>query len=300
MSEILRYPALLFGFGVAQLRRLPGARLVAPLVPWLGRLLIAAAVVLLLLWAAETSPQRISLADLAAGKLGAMQSWIIVSGNLEADPSSSGAQHRYRLTHPAAPNARLDVRSPVELALGPTTVSGRIEGGRDGVPAGYAWSARLNADDRLADELPPPWSAGLLAGIGVLLFVARGSRYPIFVPERPADIDGAEGLLRVTAYGEDAAGAERDAPATLDFDTRSGGTAELRIKGGRPIQVRLHSAFTSVDVGRLRRLLSSEPVLRVRASTDDLTIGFASRRDRDAAYATLAAGALARVPGRRA
>jgi hypothetical protein len=57
------------------------------------------------------------------------------------------------------------------------------------------------------------------------------------------------------------------------------------------VDVRLHSAFTSVDVGMRRGLRFAEPGLRVRAADDDLILGFESRRERDAAFASLSAGA---------
>ena len=166
------------------------------------------------------------------------------------------------------------------------------------MPAGYQWSARLNADDELAGELPPPLAAFLLLGAGLLIVAGRRTSYPLFVAEEPTEVEPATGMLRVTARG-DIDGVERESAGTLDFDTRTGGTADLRIRGGRPIPVRLHSAFTSVDVGRLRSLTASRPALRMRAAHDDLTLVFASVRERDATFATLAAGAMARVPGRR-
>jgi hypothetical protein len=290
MSGVLRFPWLLFAYGVERLRRLPGARFVAPLLPWVTRGLFIGVAVLVLLWMAEASPQRISLAELAAGKLGAMQSWIIVSGELADEPGSTESLRLYRLTDPAAPNAYLTVRSRTEWALGHTTISGRLEGGRDGVPPGYAWTARLNADPTLAEELPPPAIVAVLGGLGVLIVLARRSRYPMFVPETPGDAPPAWGNLRVAAHGELDGSADRHHGGTLDFGSGAG-IAELRIRGRSPIAVRLHSAFTNVDVGQLQGLRSSEPALHVRAGDDDLTLGFASRRDRDAAFATLAAGA---------
>jgi hypothetical protein len=297
MSGVLRFPWLLFAYGVERLRRLPGARFVAPLLPWVTRALFIGVAVLLLLWMAEASPQRISLADLAAGRLGAMQSWIIISGELADEPGSTEGLRLYRLTDPAAPDAYLTVRSRTELVPGYTTISGRLEGGRDGVPPGYAWTARLNADPTVAEELPPPAIVAVLAGLGVLIVLARRSRYPMFVPEAPVDVPPAWGTLRVVAHGEVDGSADRHHAGTLDLGSGAG-IAELRIQGHSPIAVRLHSAFTSVDVGQLQGLRSSEPALHVRAGDDDLTLGFASRRDRDAAFATLAAGAQPLRPPR--
>jgi hypothetical protein len=290
MTNVLRPPLLVFSFGVDRLRRLPGARFVGPLVPWVSRALIAGAAVLVLLWAAEASPQRITLAELAAGKLSSLQSWVIVTGDLQDRTGSTPSLHVYRLTDPAAPNAYLEVRSRTRQAVGATTISGRIEGGRDGVPPGYVWSARLNADPQLANELPPPMIAYLLAGAGLLIVLARRTSYPLFVPQAPGDAAPMRGRVPVVAHERLGESVARDQAGTLDLAAGSG-TANLRIVGGRPIPVRLHSAFTSVDVGELRGLGSSEPALRVRAADDDLTLGFASQRDRDAAFATLVAGA---------
>jgi len=291
LSAILRVPALLFAAGVERLRRLPGARRLGPLVRWLPRVLLLIAVVLGVLWAVQISPQRISLADLAAGKLGQFQSWIIVTGDLVDEPGSTDYQHLYRLTDPAAPNAYLDVRSRAVQSLGRTTVSGHVEGGRDGVPPGYAWSARLNADPTLAAELPPPWTAIALGAVAILIFLARRSRYPMFASEKPTDAFPATSALRVTARSESGGLGHAAVPATLSFNNAEPGAADLAMSGFRRVPVRLHSAFTAVDVGVLHRLGASEPALRVRGDDDDLTLAFGSRRERDSAFAALGAGA---------
>jgi hypothetical protein len=295
MSDVLRFPVLVFAFGVEQLRRLPGARFIAPLTKWIARLLLLAAIVLTLLWAVEASPQRISLADLAAGKLGAMQSWVIVTGDLADEPGSSDSLQLYRLTDPAAPNAYLIVRSRSLQSLGNATISGRIEGGRDGVPPGYAWSARLNADLHLAGELPPPWTAIVLAAVGLLIIAARRTTYPLFLGEPPAEAMAPSSSLRVTARSESGAFDRRAMPATLSFMSPEPGAADLSIQGRRRLPVRLHSAFTRVDVGRLRSLTASEPALRVRSEDDDLVLAFGSTTDRDRAFAALRAEAQLRT-----
>lgn len=295
MTNVLRLPLLAFGYVVDRIRRLPGAQFVAPYVTWLVGGAFLVAFVLLLLWMAEASPQRMSLADLAAGKLSPMQSWVIVTGELQEERGSSPGAYRYRLTDPATPNAYLDVRSKVEWPLGSTTLSGKLLGGRDGVPAGYEWSAPFQADLLLADELPAPPIALVLIGLGILVLIARRTAYPMFIAETPAEVPPGWGLVNVIAHPETTTSSPRAQPATLDRDTGVG-TGELRIQGSRPVPVRLHSAFTSVDVGELRGLRSSEPALRVRAADDDLTLGFSSRRERDATYARLAAGAQ---PGAR-
>jgi hypothetical protein len=295
MTRILRVPWLLFAFVVEQARRLPGSRLIARLLPAAARLMVLVAFVLLLLWMAEASPQRISIGELASGQLSRLQTWIIVSGDLAVEPGSTPASHQYRLTDPATPNAWLVVRAPNELALGPTTVSGRILGGRDGVPAGYTWTALLEADPVLASELPPPAAAFLLIGLAILIFLARRARYPVFVNEPPGEAAAARAPLHVTAHLEREAAAARalprDSRGTLAFDTgEAAGIAQLRLGLARPLPVRLNSTYTTIDVGRLQSLRAGEPALRARMVDDDVTLGFASRRERDAAYAALAVG----------
>ena len=291
MSAILRFPVLLFAAGVERLRRLPGARRVAPLLRWAPRLLLLVAFVLGLLWAMEVSPQRISLADLAAGRLGSLQSWIIVSGDLAAEPGSTDFLHLYRLTDPAAPNAYLVVRSRVAQAIGSTTVSGHIHGGREPVPPGYAWSAPLDADPTLAAELPPPWIALSLGAIGLLIVLGRRTRYPMFSSQAPADALPATSGLRVMVRSESGQLRGTAVPGTLTFSSAEPGAADLAIGGTRTVPVRLHSAFTKVDVGLLHRLSGSEPALRVRSDNDDLTLAFGSTRERDSAFAALGAEA---------
>src|SRR5215213_3452204 len=140
MTRILRGPWLLFAFLVERLRRLPGSRFLASFLPAATRLMIVGAIAVLLLWMAEASPQRMTLADLRSGQLSRLQSWIIVSGELGEEPGTNPESRQYRLSDPRTPNAYLIVRSERDLPLGPTTISGRILGGRDGVPEGYTWT----------------------------------------------------------------------------------------------------------------------------------------------------------------
>jgi len=88
VSAILRFPGLLFAAGVDQLRRLPGARRLGPLLRWLPRLLIVAALILGSLWALEISPQRMSLAELAAGMPKFPQTMINVRVSKRFDPKT--------------------------------------------------------------------------------------------------------------------------------------------------------------------------------------------------------------------
>jgi hypothetical protein len=291
VSAILRFPVLAFAFGVEQLRRLPGAQLVGPSTKWLARLSLLGAFVLFVAWAVQVSPQRISLADLAAGNLGPMQSWIIVTGDLADEPGSTGAEHVYRLTDPAAPNASLIVTSRPAQSLGRTTVSGRISGGRGGVPVGFAWSAQLTADEQLAEERPVPPAAIVLAALGLVIMAARRTRYPMFVSQSPGDASATRGGVRVIVHGESGELDRRGVAATLSFPGREFGAADLTLGGSRAIPVRLHSAFTRVDAGRVVSLTHSEPALRIRPEGDDLVLAFASFRERDSAFAALSAEA---------
>jgi hypothetical protein len=269
-------------------------------VKWVARLMLLTALVLTVAWAGEASPQRISLADLAAGKLGSLQSWIIVSGELSETTGSTDFLHLYRLTDPAAPNAYLIVRSRPIQSLGWTTVSGRIVGGREGVPPGYAWTAPLDADAHLANELPPPWTAIVLGGIALLVMLARRTRYPMFAGQTPGEVAPATSGLRVTVRGESGDRARAVVPGTLSFTGAEPGTADLAISGERRVPVRLHSAFTAIDVGVAYRVTGSEPALRVRSDDDELTLSFASERERDAAFAALGAEAQAERAARSA
>jgi hypothetical protein len=298
VSAILRYPQLLLAAGVEQLRRLPGAGRLGPVMRWLPRVFVVVAAVLATLWAGQVSPQRISLADLAAGKLGSMQSWIIVTGDLAEEPGSTDYLHLYRLTDPDAPHAYLIVRSRPVLPLGRTTVSGHIVGGREPVPAGYVWSAPLDADAHLAGELPPPWTAIALGAVAIVILLARRTRYPMFTGEQPIDAFPATSGLRVVARSESGGLGHAAVPATVSFSGAEPGAADLVIAGGATIAVRLHSAFTAVDVGVLHRLGASEPALRVRSDNDDLALAFGSRRERDSAFAALGAEAQRQRGGR--
>ena len=298
MSAILRFPVLLFAAGVEQLRRLPGAARVAPVLRWLPRILLVAALVFATLWAIEISPQRISLADLAAGKLGQFQTWIIVTGDLSEEEVSTDDLRVYRLTDPAAPNAYLVIRSPVAQTVGRTTISGHIRGGREAVPPGYAWSAPVDADPTLARELPAPSTAILLGGLALLILLARRSRYPLFASESPSEAVPAASAFRVIVRSETGRLGRAAVPGTVAFGSAEPGAATLALPGARPLPVRLHSAFTTVDVGALYRLTGSEPALRVRSENDDLTLAFGSPRERDATFAALGAQAQAQRDAR--
>jgi hypothetical protein len=99
--------------------------------------------------------------------------------------------------------------------------------------------------------------------------------------------------VEVVAHGVRDVSGDRDVEGTLHLQAGVA-TGELRLGELDPVPVRLHSAFTNLDVGVLRGLWSSEPALRVLAAGDKLAIGFRSRQDRDAAFAALFAGAQPR------
>jgi hypothetical protein len=266
--------------------------------PWVARLLVLAAIVLVIAWGFEASPQRLSLAELAAGGLGRYQTWVIVSGELTDEPDGTTGRQMYRLTDHAAPNANLIVRSSIERPLGWTTMSGHLEGGRDGVPVGYTWTARLDADPTLAAELPPPWTAILLTGGAILIWLARRTAYPVFAGRAPEAVGVARGRLPVRVRREtDSGSAAPPVAATLDLSSGRTGSAELHLPGAAPMPIRLYSSHTSVDVGELHGFGFSEPAIRVRASVEDLAITFASARDRDATFAALHEQAQARDRG---
>jgi hypothetical protein len=292
---IVRWPLVAFAWAVERLRRLPGADLGSRLTPLAIGLLLIASLVALVAWGIEPSPQRITLAELAAGQLPRLQSWIIVSGELAELEDRDPDTHLYRLTEPGTENAHLVVRSSVELPVGPATVSGFIEGGRLPVPEGYEWSARLAADRELAHEQPPPWLAAIpLLGV-VLILAARRSAYPVFFPESPRRPDLHRTRLRVGLRREsqDAHGPAAD--ATLEMPAYAGEPLMLRFGATDAGPIRLHSAHTGVAVGTLQWLDRGEPALRVRAPAEDLTLTFVSREERDAAHGALSDEVIART-----
>lgn len=249
-----------------------------------------AALVALSVWMAQRSPQRISFAELASGNLSRMQSWIIVSGELRAEPVSA-TQYRYTLTDPAVPNALMTVESQVELAVGQTTVSGTLVGGASRAQDGFGWVGQLRADSVLAREPDPPWIAIALAATA--LFIAVGGRtfYPMFFRETPPVLKPEAVTLQVGVRREwpSSGGQGQVVPGTLVL--QRGAPVELRV-ATETQQLRLHSAHSSVESGELRRLFSSEPALILRPATGEVTISFASPDDRDAAFAALVADVM--------
>ncbi len=295
---LLRSPLVIIAFVVERLRHLPAPRGRVRYARSAAGVLFVAAVVFFLLWGAEKSPARISLSDLAAGRLSAMQSWIIVSGDLvEALPSSAGS-YRYRLVDTSAPGPSLIIWSPVERPLGPATVSGYVSGGYGGVAPGQEWVGQLAAEAVLAQENPPPWEAIAAALAGWFVLTASHLSYPVFFRERPRPAPRRVGSLRVAVRRDTGAPGAPFTPATLMFEPESGAAVTLTMDGSGSSPMRLHSEFTGISVGELRGLSTAVPALRLRRPSEDLTIRLASRQERDAAYAALVAEAKARLRAR--
>lgn len=285
--SILRFPLVAFAFVIEQLRHIPGARQIERRAPWVVSALLAAAFVALVVWMSQRSPQRISFPELVAGNLSRMQSWIIVSGELRAEPTSN-TTYRYTLTDPAVPNALLTVESQVELAVGRTTVSGTIVGGASRAQDDFGWVGQLRADSVLAKEPDPPWIA--IALLGTALFIGFGSRtfYPTFFRQarpvvKPETVTLEVGVRRDWPLS---GGRGQVVPGTLAV--RPGAPLELRV-ADETQQLRLHSAHSSVESGELRTLSSAEPALILRPATGELTVSFATPDDRDAALGALVA-----------
>ncbi len=284
---ILRLPVLAFGAAVARLRRLPGAAPVARFASVGIALLLILAFLAFVVWGLERAPQRVALTDLASGALSPMQSWIIISGHMEAQESRIAA-FGYSLTDPAAPNASMTVYSEVELPLGPATVSGTFLGPREQVPPGHRWIGQMRADEIQVGDQPPPWPAILLGLTALTAYAARRVRYPMFVgrvPRRAASrsMDVPVGVWRGALSG----GLPVRGRLRVEPDT----TVTLRTDDGQTQQLRLHSVHTGAEVGRLHYVSSALPALRVRQSTDELTITFDDTTQRDGAAAALIADA---------
>ena len=283
---ILRFPMVAFAFLVDKLRRVPGVLWAERHIPWVVAALLLLAIVALVFWGAQRSPQRVTIAALAGGQLSHMQSWIIVSGDLQRDPRFPSA-FRYVMTDVNAPNAKLNVTSNIERALGQTTVSGMFVGGRLPSPTGARWTGQIAADDELATEQDPPWVALGLVVAAVLVIGAARSSYPVLFDERPRRIVPSARRIQVgIVRGTHREGGQR-VSGTLVLTP--GEPVEMHLAGEEPTVVRLHSPHTSVDVGELRGLTRSEPALVVRLTTEELTLTFGSREDRDAALAALEA-----------
>ncbi len=292
MMQGVRTSQVLFGYLVARLRRVPPIRGILDHSLLFAGAMVAAAVAAFAIWGATIAPERVTLGDLVVGKLSTMQTWIILTGDV-AGGTSTAAGYRYVLTDPAAPNARLNVISEIQVPLGRTTISGSYVGGRDGVPIGFTWIGTLRADAELAPELGPPWGAIAFVALGALVVVSARAPYPVFVRRPPGPGNSAATHVNVGVRSEALGAEDPSVPATLDL--QPGGPVELVVTETDRQPLRLHSVHTGVDVGELRRLGGSEPALRIWRSSDPLTLTFSSSGDRDAANAAMVADEQART-----
>ena len=293
MLSALRLPIVAFAFVVDRLRRTPVIGQVDRHATLVASLLFLAAFLALVAWFSTRSPQRVSMADLVAGNVSALQSWIIVSGDLQPAGTVSANGLRYNLTDPTVPDATLTVNSNVPLATGSTTVSGTLVGGRSPQQTGFAWLGQMRADPILAGEPSPPWLAGSLAGLATLVILGSRTPYPVFfgrgpnlqatfTAPAPRSLNVRVRTDREVSDGQVVSGVLR---------LNSVGPVELRTPDFGNQQLRLHSARTSLEVGELRSLKGSQPALVVRPSTGELTISFADADERDAVVCALVADA---------
>lgn len=291
MTPLVQIPIVAFAYAVETLRRLPGASRVRGVVPWVGRLLLVAAFGALVAWMATKTPQRMSIADLAANKLSPMQSWIIVSGDLVEESSLEPGSYMYRLTDPGTPGPSMIVLSDVPLATGRTTLSGLLQGGRlDPSALVGPWVGTLVADPVLAHEIPPPWPAAALALAGLVVLGARRTSYPMFFRGKAGTAPPTRATLHATLRRRDATGA-RETPAVVTLGSGDRPEVEIRTEGASPRTVRLHSEFTGSGAGDLRGLTWSRPAILLRLAAEDVTIAFESAHERDAVFGVLRTGA---------
>ncbi len=288
---VLRAPLVAYGYVVEQLRHVPIMRSVVRRGTLVAALLVVGAFLAFLLWAATVAPQRVGMADLVAGKLSVMQSWIAISGELSGGEASSAGGYRYVLVDPAVPNAIMNVHSDVQLPLGATTISGAFGGPREPAPVGYRWIGTLHADPVFVPEPGPPWVSIVMLGGAALLVGAGRVSYPMFFSQTPAIQAPRSATIPVRIRRGPLPEAGDATPA--EMLVRAGAPVELRLGQGEAQQLRIHSVHTGVEAGELRLLKGSEPALRVRHATDDLTISFLTREERDTVFAALVADAQA-------
>jgi hypothetical protein len=286
--RVLRFPLVVFGFVVDRLRRNPAADWVVRRSFWVATGLMFAALAAFIAWGLQPTPERVTLADLRAGKLPPTSSWIIISGEVVAEPPRASGLV-YRLTDDTAANSWMVIHSDVALPVGPTTVSGRYFGQRDSVPEGYMFIGQMRADAVLAPELPPPWLALALAAACLVVGIAGRLSYPMFFSQAPVTPASRTATLPVNVRRHAPSSVGQLAAGTLRL--QPGVPIELRVPGIGEQVLRLGSRHTGVEVGELHRLFDAEPALRVHRPVGDLDISFASRDDRDAAFAALAADA---------
>ncbi len=295
MTRALRTPTVAFSYAVQKLRRLPGARFVQDHQTLVVGSLILVGSIVLASWAATRSPQRVTMADLTAGSLAPLQTWIIITGDLRPADNQSGTQFRYILTDPSVPDATLAVTSGDELTSGQTTVSGTLLGGDAPQHEGFAWNGQLIADNELAREPDPPWLAISLFALAGFIGVAARTSYPSFFKETPKTLPVAARVIRTRARREWSADEEWvDATVTI----RPGEPVQTQLQGEGPRTIRLHSAHSGADAGVVRTISTSEPALIVRPSTGELLFLFATDEERDAVHTALIEDVMRPVAGR--
>ena len=282
---VARAIIVLLSFILEPIRRLTSSPGGARWQRWIAPALLLAAAVVFVRWGAEPSPEQISLADLAAGKLSQTQTWIVVSGNLSEAPADALSDHVYDLADPSAPQARMLVRSDRPWPLGAATISGQLNGGQL-QPDGVTWLGQMQADDLFVPEAPPPLAAMALALAGILVFVARHTSYPVYFSEQATGTVGTRGPVPVTVTR--LAGRPIDANLSAVLEPGAyGAPASLVVAGMEPFRLIFHSPTTGIDVGALWSVGQSVPVLRVRTPAINATMAFASRAERDGAFVAL-------------
>jgi hypothetical protein len=236
------------------------------------------------------------MADLTAGSLAPLQTWIIVTGDVRLADNQSGDQFRYVLTDPNVADATLTVTSETELPVGLSTVSGTLLGGDAPRREDFAWTGQLIADAELAREPDPPWLAIGLFTLAGFIGVASRTSYPTFFKDTPQPVGVRAASIPARARSEWSADDEwLDATITI----RPGEPVAVQLPGEEPRTIRLHSAHSGADAGELRTMSTSEPALVVRPSTGELLFLFSTDAQRDAVHEALVADA-ARPGGRRA
>ena len=284
MVRALRTPTVAFSYAVELLRRLPGARFVQEHQTLVVGTLVLAAVIVLSAWAATRSPQRVSMADLTAGSLAPLQTWIIITGDVVAAESHTAGQYRYVLTDAGALDAALTITSRTELPVGRTTVSGTLLGGDAPQVEGFGWFGQMIADPELAREPDPPWLAIGLFTLAGFIGVASRTSYPTFFRETATPAGVRDRSIPARAQREWSVDNEW---VDARLNIRPGAPVEVQLPGEAPRTIRLHSAHSGADTGVLRTLSTSEPALVVRPSTGQLLFLFATDEERDAVYAAL-------------
>ena len=286
---LVRLPLLAFAFMVDRVTRLPGVAARTRYALWISLGLVTLALAAFVVWGLERAPQRVNLADLAAGALSPMQSWIIVSGELEPEPSRIST-FRYRLSDPAVANVTMTVFSETEFPVGVmTTLSGTFLGPREPVPPGHRWIGQMRADSEQVQEQAPPWVAMALAAAAGLVGAAGRVSYPMFLAHSPRSAAPRAMTARVSVRR----GRLMPAGPVLSgaLVTQPGAPVTLSVSGAEARPLRLHSVHTGIDAGELRYIASAEPALRVRLANEEMTLAFAVPEERDVAHASLLADA---------